>query len=71
MSSLNLASIIEAVAVWLVPGVFAITVHEVAHGWVAKFLGDPHGCRCRPPDLNPLRTSTLSELWSYLFPCIS
>jgi len=32
---------VQRVAVWALPVLFAITVHEVAHGWVAKKLGDP------------------------------
>ena len=33
--------IIYSVAVWLVPLVIAIVFHEVAHGLVARRLGDP------------------------------
>ncbi|MSQ68151.1 MAG: site-2 protease family protein [Gammaproteobacteria bacterium] len=38
-----------------VPGVLAITVHEVAHGWVANQLGDPTAARLGRLSLNPLR----------------
>lgn len=38
-----------------VPAVFAITVHEVAHGWVANRLGDPTAARAGRLSLNPLR----------------
>jgi len=34
-------SLPQLFAVWVLPVLFAITVHEVAHGWVAKRLGDP------------------------------
>ena len=34
-------NLIQQVAVWVIPVLFAITIHEVAHGWVAKLLGDP------------------------------
>ena len=29
-------SLFQRILVWILPVVFAITVHEVAHGWVAK-----------------------------------
>jgi Zn-dependent protease len=34
---------------------FAITVHEVAHGWIAKHLGDPTAQRLGRLTLNPLK----------------
>jgi ABC-type dipeptide/oligopeptide/nickel transport system permease subunit len=34
-------STIQQIAVMAVPMIFAIVVHEVAHGWVANRLGDP------------------------------
>jgi Zn-dependent protease len=37
---MNELTIIQRVVVWILPVVFAITVHEVAHGWVAKKRGD-------------------------------
>ena len=33
-------SILETVAVAIIPVLFAITFHEVAHGWMARNLGD-------------------------------
>jgi Zn-dependent protease len=42
-------------AVWALPVVFAITLHEVAHGWAAKFLGDATAERMGRLSLNPLR----------------
>ncbi|MGD0960298.1 MAG: site-2 protease family protein [Methylomonas sp.] len=33
-------SLVQRVVVWLLPVVFAITVHEAAHGWVARQFGD-------------------------------
>ena len=40
---------------WLVPGIFAITVHEVAHGWVAKLFGDRTAADAGRLTLNPIR----------------
>jgi Zn-dependent protease len=31
---------IQKIAIWVIPLLFAITLHEVAHGWVASFFGD-------------------------------
>jgi Zn-dependent protease len=52
MQQLNL---IQQVAVWALPVLFAITVHEVAHGWVAKQLGDPTAMMLGRLTLNPLK----------------
>jgi len=38
---LSTLSTLQLVSVLVVPVLFAIVVHEVAHGWVAKLLGDP------------------------------
>ncbi|HMM76374.1 MAG TPA: site-2 protease family protein [Gammaproteobacteria bacterium] len=38
-----------------VPAVFAVTVHEVAHGWTAKQLGDPTAADLGRLTLNPLK----------------
>jgi Zn-dependent protease len=52
MEELNLA---QKVAVWTLPVLFAITVHEVAHGWVARLLGDPTAMMLGRLTLNPIR----------------
>jgi Zn-dependent protease len=38
-----------------IPAVFAITMHEVAHGWAAKQLGDPTAYRLGRLSANPIR----------------
>ncbi|MGD9600424.1 MAG: site-2 protease family protein [Gammaproteobacteria bacterium] len=38
-----------------IPAVLAVTVHEVAHGWVANRLGDPTAAQLGRLSLNPLR----------------
>jgi len=45
----------QLVAVLLIPVLFAIIVHEVAHGWVAKYLGDPTAERLGRLTLNPIK----------------
>lgn len=41
-------------AIWVLPVVFAITLHEVAHGWSAKLLGDRTAEKMGRLSLNPL-----------------
>ena len=48
-------SLIEKIVVAAVPIIFAITVHEVAHGWVASKLGDPTAKLAGRLTLNPVR----------------
>jgi Zn-dependent protease len=52
MSSLTT---VQQIAVWALPILFAITLHEVAHGWVARALGDPTAASQGRLSLNPLR----------------
>jgi Zn-dependent protease len=47
-------SVVQRLAVWALPVLFAVTVHEVAHGWVARSLGDPTAQRMGRLSLNPL-----------------
>ena len=42
-------------AVWVLPVLFAITVHEAAHGWVASKLGDRTAQMLGRLTLNPLK----------------
>ncbi len=46
---------VQRLAVWALPILFAITVHEVAHGWVARRLGDPTAYMLGRLTLNPIR----------------
>lgn len=48
------ASVLQTIAVQALPLVFAITVHEVAHGWVAGKLGDPTARMMGRITLNPV-----------------
>lgn len=48
-------TLIQRIVVWLLPVMFAITVHEVAHGWVAKQLGDRTASQMGRLTLNPLK----------------
>ena len=44
---------VQVVAIWALPVLFAITVHEVSHGWVARKLGDPTAMMLGRLTLNP------------------
>lgn len=46
---------ITQIATWLVPLVIAIVFHEVAHGLVARRLGDPTAARMGRLTLNPVK----------------
>ncbi len=48
-------SLVQRIVVWILPVVFAITVHEVAHGWVAKQYGDKTAARLGRLTLNPFK----------------
>lgn len=48
-------TLVQRVVVWALPVLFAITVHEVAHGWVARQLGDPTAMMLGRLTLNPLK----------------
>lgn len=52
---MNELSMVQKIAVWVLPVVFAITVHEVAHGWVAKKYGDNTAYMLGRLTLNPLK----------------
>jgi Zn-dependent protease len=43
------------VSIWAIPVLFAITLHEVAHGWMARYLGDRTAELLGRLSLNPLR----------------
>lgn len=52
MNELNL---LQRIIVWILPVVFAITVHEVAHGWIAKKYGDNTADMQGRLTLNPIK----------------
>lgn len=48
-------TMIQKVAIWVLPVLFAITVHEVAHGYVAYLRGDKTAYALGRLTLNPLK----------------
>jgi Zn-dependent protease len=48
-------SLLQQIAVWALPILLAVTLHEAAHGWVAFKLGDPTAKLLGRVTLNPIR----------------
>ncbi len=48
-------TLLQRIVVWILPVVFAITAHEVAHGWVAKKYGDNTASMLGRLTLNPIK----------------
>jgi Zn-dependent protease len=48
-------TLVQKIAIWVVPVVLGITVHEVAHGWIASRLGDRTAMMLGRLTLNPLK----------------
>lgn len=52
---INLQEILQQLSIWLLPGLFAITVHEAAHGIVAALRGDKTAFFLGRTSLNPVK----------------
>ena len=52
---MNNLTLIQRIIIWILPVVFAITVHEVAHGWIAKKYGDNTADSQGRLTLNPIK----------------
>jgi Zn-dependent protease len=52
---LDLFAFLYKISIWAIPVLFAITLHEVAHGWVARYFGDRTAEMLGRLSLNPLR----------------
>lgn len=55
MDITQIQDFLQRVIIWLIPLIFAITVHEVAHGWVAKKCGDHTAYKLGRLTLNPIK----------------
>ncbi len=51
----NSLELIQTILFYAIPILFAITLHEVAHGWVANKLGDPTAKMMGRLTLNPIK----------------
>jgi Zn-dependent protease len=52
---MDINQIVQAVAIYALPVLFAITLHEAAHGYVARHFGDMTACAQGRISLNPAR----------------
>jgi len=52
---MNIDAIIQGISTWALPVLFAIILHEVAHGWVADRLGDNTARFMGRLTLNPMK----------------
>src|SRR6202046_1236374 len=55
VQALDLSVFLYNVSIWAIPVLFAITLHEVAHGWMARYFGDRTAEMLGRLSLNPLR----------------
>jgi Zn-dependent protease len=55
MRRVNFSNTLQTVLIYALPVLFAITVHEAAHGYVARYLGDPTAARLGRVTLNPFK----------------
>ena len=52
---MNATNLIQTVLIYALPVLFAITIHEAAHGYVARYLGDNTAYAAGRITLNPLK----------------
>jgi Zn-dependent protease len=52
---LDLFAFLYKISIWAIPVLFAITLHEVAHGWMARYFGDRTAEMLGRLSLNPMR----------------
>jgi Zn-dependent protease len=52
---MDIANIIQTIAIYALPVLFAITVHEAAHGYVARYFGDNTAYGLGRVTLNPMK----------------
>jgi Zn-dependent protease len=51
----DIAQLIQTIAIYALPVLFAITVHEAAHGYAARYFGDDTAWALGRVTLNPLK----------------
>jgi len=51
----DIAQLIQSIAVWALPVLFSITVHEAAHGYAARYFGDNTAYMLGRITLNPIK----------------
>lgn len=64
----DLLLLVQKLAVWALPVLLAITLHEVAHGYVARELGDNTAAAQGRLSLNPIKH--VDPIGTVLVPCL-
>lgn len=68
MNDISLAALVQTITVMALPVIFAITLHEAAHGFVAHRLGDDTAFRMGRVTFNPIKHIDL--VGTIIFPLI-
>lgn len=66
---MNISQLIQTIAIAAIPILFAITLHEAAHGYVARYFGDMTAHREGRISLNPLHH--IDPLGTILLPVLT
>ena len=69
MGDFDIAVMIQKITVFVIPALLAITVHEAAHAFVAKYYGDDTAERMGRVTLNP--TAHIDPIGTILLPLIT
>ena len=52
---MDVGNLVQLIALYAIPAIFAITLHEAAHGYAARYFGDPTAYQAGRISLNPIR----------------
>ena len=52
---MDIGNLVQLIALYAIPAIFAITLHEAAHGYAARHFGDPTAYQAGRISLNPIR----------------
>ena len=63
------ASIIQKITVYAIPLIFAITLHEAAHAYAARYFGDSTAYMLGRMTLNPIKH--IDPVWTILVPIVT
>ena len=63
------ASIIQKITVYAIPLIFAITLHEAAHAFAARYFGDSTAYMLGRMTLNPIKH--IDPVWTILVPIVT
>ena len=63
------ASIIQKITVYAIPLIFAITLHEAAHAYAARYFGDSTAYMLGRMTLNPIKH--IDPIWTILVPIVT